>query len=179
VRNVGGGSLKVTAAARGAQLSALSFPEGTTLNVPAYGTVSLSVAVNAAGLANGSYEARVALTSNGGNTEVLVKFQVGATQDKDAVIAFAYVDAAGEWQVEDEGVALVPASGGYAYSLQLTPRTYYALATIDDDGDNEFFEDGERVGFWRDATSVEPILLSEDQTVSGVNFTLVPYRAEE
>jgi serine protease len=179
VRNVGGGSLRVTAAARGAQLSALSFPEGTTLNVPAYGSASLAVAVNTAGLANGSYEARVALSSTGGNTEVLVKFQVGATQDKDAVIAFAYVDAAGKWKVEDEGVALVPASGGYAYSLQLTPRTYYALATIDDDGDNEFFEDGERVGFWRDATNVEPILVSEAQTVSGISFTLVPYRAEE
>jgi serine protease len=180
VRNVGGGSLKVTAAARGAQLSALSFPEGNTLTLSAYASDSLAVAVNTAGLANGNYEARVALSgSNGDSTEVLVKFQVGTTQDKDAVIAFAYLDDAGEWQVDDEAVALVPSSGGYAYSLSLTPRTYFALATIDDDGDNEFFEDGERVGFWRDATEVEPILLLEDQTVSGINFTLVPYRSDE
>ncbi|WP_257455026.1 S8 family peptidase [Archangium lipolyticum] len=180
VRNVGGGTLTVTAAARGSQLSALSFPEGNRLTLPAYASDALPVAVNTAGLANGNYEARIALTgSNGESTEVLVKIQVGTTQDKDAVIAFAYVDDAGEWQVDDEGVALVPASGGYAYSVDLTPRTYFALATIDDDGDNEFFEDGERVGFWRDATNIEPILLLEDDTVSGVSFTLVPYRSEE
>ncbi len=93
--------------------------------------------------------------------------------------AFAYVDSAGKWQVDEEGVALVPASGGYAYSLKLTPRTYYALATINEDGDEEYFEEGERVGFWRDATTVEPIPLSKDQMVSGINFTLVPYTSEE
>ncbi|MGZ3457783.1 MAG: S8 family serine peptidase, partial [Archangium sp.] len=180
VRNEGGGSLQVTATAKGAQAAALSFPNGNTLTLLAYKAAPLTVAVNTAGLANGSYAAQVHLEGNNGDSaDVLVKFQVGSTQDKDAVIAFAYQDAAGKWQVDDDSVAVVPASGGYAYSMKLTPRTYYALATIDEDGDNQFFEDGERVGFWRDATNVEPIPLAVNQTVNGVSFALVPYQSTD
>lgn len=180
VRNVGGGSLQVTATAKGPQARALSFPSGNTLSLAAYGSRALAVAVNTSGLANGSYVAQVGLTANTGESaEVLVKFQVGSTQDKDAVVAFAYQDEAGEWQVDEEGVAVVPASGGYAYSVNLTPRTYYVLATIDDDGDEEFFEDGERVGFWRDATTIETVPVVLGETVEGVSFTLVPYRSED
>ncbi|MFY0523318.1 S8 family serine peptidase [Archangium gephyra] len=180
VRNLGGGTLQVTAKALGTLASALSFPAGTTVSLSAYGSKSLPLAVNAAGLAHGDYLAQVSLTGdNGDSASVLVKLRVGASQDKDAVIAFAYQDLFGEWQVDEEAVALVPASGGYAYSLKLTPRTYYALATIDDDGDEAYFEEGERVGFWRDATSIEPIVLTASQTVGNISFTLAPYQTGE
>jgi serine protease len=180
VRNVGGGSLHVTATASGTKASALSFPKGNTLDLTAYGAQSLAVAVNTTGLATGSYSAQVSLTATNGNSaDVLVKFQVGSAQDKDAIIAFAYQDAQGEWQVDDDAVALASASKGYAYSLPLVPHTYFALATIDEDGDNQLFEDGERVGFWRDTTSIEPIPLEANETVSNVSFTLVPYQSEE
>lgn len=179
VRNLGGSTLRVTAAASGTKASALSFPSGGTLDVGPYGSKPLSVAVNTSGLAAGSYQAQVSLTSSAGSADVLVKIQVGSANDKDAIIAFAYQDAQGEWQVDDDAVALVSASKGYAYSLSLPPHTYFALATIDEDGDNNLFEDGERVGFWRDTTSIEAIPLAVNQTVSNVSFTLVPYQSED
>ncbi|HSP77338.1 MAG TPA: S8 family serine peptidase, partial [Myxococcaceae bacterium] len=179
VRNVGGGTLQVTATAQGTNKGALSFPGGATLNVPAYGSSSLAVAFNGAGFASGDYSAQVSLSGdNGQSVQVLVKFRVGSVLDKDAVIAFAYQDSLGEWQVDEDAVTLVPASGGYQYSLQLPPGTYFALATIDEDGDGDFFEVGERVGFWRDPTNVEPIELQAQKTVREVSFTLLPYQGD-
>jgi serine protease len=175
VRNLGGGSLKVSATASGAHASALSFPSGNAVTVSAYGSASLPVAVNTAGLSRGEYPARLTLTGgNGESATVEVRIQVGSLEDKDVILAFFFEDANGELDLEEEGVALVSASSGYAYSLKLSPRTYYALATIDEDGDDEFFEDGERVGAWRDPANIEPIAVRVGQKVSGISFALVP-----
>lgn len=180
VRNTGGGTLQVSAKVSGAQASAVSL-SSATLSIPAYKSTVLSVTVNPGSLANGTYAATLTLTATTGTgtADVLVKFRVGATLDKDAVIAFAYKDASGEWQVDDDGVGLVSAGGGYSYKISLKPRTYYALATIDDDGDNQFFEDGERVGFWRDATEIDPIDVKDGQTVGDVSFSLIPYKSTD
>ncbi|AKJ00438.1 serine protease [Archangium gephyra] len=180
VRNLGGGTLQASASVTGAQASSVSL-SSRTLSIPAYGSVPLTVSVNPGSLPNGSYVAQLSLraTTGTGSADVLVKFRVGASLDKDAVIAFAYKTLLGEWKVDDEGVALVPAARGYAYSISLPPRTYFALATIDDDGDNEFFEEGERVGFWRDATAFEALDVKRDQAIRDVSFTLVPYRPVE
>lgn len=175
VRNLGGGSLKVTAKASGAYASALSFPSGNTVTMSAYRSASLLVAVNASGLSRGEYPAQLTLTGdNGQSATVAVKIQVGSLEDKDIVLAFFFEDAAGELDLEEEGLALVPASSGYSYSMKLTPRTYLAIATIDEDGDEEFFEDGERVGAWRDPANIEPIEVKVSQTVNGINFALTP-----
>jgi serine protease len=175
VRNLGGGSLKVSATASGTYASALSFPSGNAVTVSAYGSASLPVAVNTAGLSRGEYPARLTLTGgNGESATVEVRIQVGSLEDKDVILAFFFEDANGELDLEEEGVALVPASSGYAYSLKLSPRTYYALATIDEDGDEEFFEDGERVGAWRDPANIDPIVVRVGQKVSGISFALVP-----
>jgi serine protease len=177
VRNLGGGTLRVTATTQGTSRSALSFPSGSVVSVSAYGSSSLAVALNTSGMSNGDYTAQVRLAGDNGQTvDVLVKFRVGSIQDKDAIIAFLYKDSAGEWQLDDDAVELVPASTGYAYSMKLPPRTYYAVATIDEDGDGEFFEKGERVGFWRDITNIEPIAVEADQTVRNISFTLLPYQ---
>ncbi|HYO70162.1 MAG TPA: S8 family serine peptidase, partial [Archangium sp.] len=180
VRNLGGGTLQASASVTGAQASSVSL-SSRTLSIPAYGSVPLSVSVNPGTLPNGSYVAQLSLraTTGRGSADVLVKFRVGATQDKDAVIAFAYKTLLGEWKVDDAGVALVSAARGYAYSISLPPQTYFALATIDDDGDNEFFEEGERVGFWRDATAFESLHVKQEQVLKNVSFTLVPYRSVE
>jgi serine protease len=178
VRNVGGGTLQVTATVSGAQSSAVSLST-RSLSVPAYQSVPITVTVNPGSLANGSYVAQLALASSVGSAEVLVKFRVGATQDKDAVIAFLYKDALGEWQLDDEdGAWLVPAQGNYSYSVSLKPRTYYVLASIDDTGDGKFFEDGDRVGVWRDFTEMEPLEVKKSQTVQNISFALVPYKVE-
>ncbi len=180
VRNVGGGTLSVSASVSGPQASSVSI-SNASLSIPAYKSAPLTVSINPGALPNGDYSAQVSLsTTSAGSATVLVKFRVGASaQDKDAVIAFAYEDALGEIQVDDDGVALVSAASGYSYSVPVTPRSYFVLATIDDDGDQKFFEAGERVGFWRDATQVETLDVKEDQTVKGVSFSLVPYKPTE
>ncbi|OJH37234.1 S8 family peptidase [Cystobacter ferrugineus] len=175
VRNLGGGSLKVTVKASGTYASALSFPSGNTVTVSAYRSVALPVAVNTGNLSRGEYPAQLTLTGdNGQSATVAVKIQVGSIEDKDIILAFFFEDAAGELDLEEEGLTLVSSSSGYSYSMKLTPRTYYAIATIDEDGDEEFFEDGERLGAWRDSANIEPIEVSASRTVSGINFALTP-----
>ncbi|WP_224243083.1 S8 family peptidase [Hyalangium gracile] len=178
--NLGGGSLRVTAAKSGAQAAAVSLPN-PTVTVAEFGTEVLEVSVNTGGLANGDYSAILTLTgtnaSNGaaaGTATVSVKIRVGAAADLDAFIAFAYQDSQGAWKIEDEAAGVVKASSSYQYFIDLPPKTYYTIATIDDDQDGEFFEDGERTGFWRNVDDFEPIPLTVQQVVSNISYDLVP-----
>ncbi|GMT97457.1 hypothetical protein KH5H1_15760 [Corallococcus caeni] len=180
VRNNGGGTLQVGVTVSGTNASAVSV-SSSSLSIPAYKSGSLNVSVTPGALPAGSYVAQIDLAgaSGAGNAQVLVKFRVGATDDKDAYIAFAYLDAAGEVQIDDEGIAPVSASGGYNYSLKMTPRDYLVLASIDDTGDGKYFEDGDRVGFWRDTTQVETVTVTKSKTTSDISFTLVPYQSDD
>jgi serine protease len=139
------------------------------------------VVVNTGGLANGEYSATLNFTGTNatsgvaaGTATVAVKIRVGAVADQNAYIAFAYQDTQGEWHVDKDGVGEVPASGGYQYSIDLPAKTYFTLATIDDDNDGEFFEDGERTGFWRNVDDFEPITLAAKQVLTGISYDLVP-----
>lgn len=180
VRNNGGGVLQVSVAVSGTNASAVSV-SSNSLSIPAYKSAPLNVSVNPGSLAPGSYVAQVDLAgaSGAGNAQVLVKFRVGATDEKDAVIGFAYLDAAGEVQVDDDGIAQVSAAGGYNYNVKLTPHDYLVLASIDDTGEGGYFDDGDRVGFWRDTTQVETVPVTKGQTTSGISFTLVPYQSDD
>jgi serine protease len=180
ISNLGSGSLRVTAAKTGPQAAAVSFTNAT-VTVPAFATQPLEVTVNTAGLANGDYAATITLTgtnaSSGaaaGTATVSVNIRVGASEGLDAVIAFAYQDANKEWQVDTDAIGDVRASFNYQYSIDLLPKTYYTLATIDDDKDGEFFEDGERTGFWRNVDDFEPITLAVQQTITNISYDLVP-----
>jgi serine protease len=180
VSNVGGsqgGVPTVTASVSGPQAGNVSFPSGPTVSVPAFGKASLDVAVSTAGLANGTYTVPLTLTGSGssGTATVTLEIRVGTTQDLDAVIAFVWQDElTGEWQVEDDTLTVAPAARNYAYSIKLEPRTYYALATIDDDQDEQYFEEGERTGFWRNLDDFEAIELSARETITGISFDLLP-----
>ncbi|NTX06135.1 S8 family peptidase [Myxococcus sp. CA040A] len=178
--NVGGrqgGDLVVTATVSGAQQSAVSFPGGSTKTVPAYGSTTLDVAVNTAGLADGDYVVNLNLAGSGaaGSATVAVKIGVGTSDDLDAIVAFVWQNAlTGEWEAAEEAITVARASRGYAYSLELEPRTYYALATIDDDEDGDLFEDGERTGFWRNVDSFEPLDVEAGDSTPGISFDLLP-----
>ncbi|RKH09857.1 peptidase S8 [Corallococcus praedator] len=180
VRNNGGGTLQVSVAVSGANASAVSV-SSTSLSIAAYKSATLNVSVNPGSLAAGSYVAQLDLTgaSGAGTAQVLVKFRVGATSGKDAVIAFAYLDAAGEVQIDDDGIGTVSGSGGYSYTTKLTPHEYLVLASIDDTGEGEYFDDGDRVGFWRDTTQVETVEVTKGTKTTGISFTLVPYQSDE
>jgi serine protease len=178
--NLGAGSLRVAVAKSGPQASAVSLPTDT-VTVPAFGTKPLVVAVSTAGLADGEYSATLTLTGRNeatgaaaGTATVAVRIRVGVEADRDAVIIFAWQDEQKKWQLQEEAAAVVPASSGYQYSIELPPRTYHAVAGIDDDGDGKFFEDGERTGFWRNVDDFEPIPLEVKQMVTGISFDLVP-----
>lgn len=180
ISNLGGGSLKVSAAKSGAQQAALTVPT-TSVTIGAFGTQTMDVSVNTGGLANGDYSATLTLTGTdagtnaaAGSATVAVKIHVGPSVDQDAFIAFAYQDSAGEWHVDDDAVGVVPASSNYQYTIDLKAKTYFTLATIDDDNDGEFFEDGERTGFWRNVDDFEPISVVVQQTVPGISYDLVP-----
>lgn len=182
VSNVGGnqgGDLTVTASVSGTQAGAVSFPGGATVTVPAFGSAGINVAVNTAGLPDGDYTVTLDLAGSHaagpvGSASVAVKISVGTTQDLDAIIAFVWRDEAGEWQVSEEAITTARAAANYAYSIKLVPRTYYSLATIDDDQDGELFEEGERSGFWRNLDNFEPLALGDGQTLDGVSYDLVP-----
>ncbi|MCP3164919.1 S8 family peptidase [Myxococcus qinghaiensis] len=178
--NVGGsqgGNLVVTATVSGPQQSAVSFPGGSTKTVPAFGSTALDVAVNTAGLTDGDYVVTLNLVGSGaaGSATVALKIGVGSSDDLDAVVAFVWQDAvSGDWEAADEAITVARASRGYAYSLALAPRTYYVLATIDDDEDGELFEDGERTGFWRNIDSFEPLDVETGASTPGISFDLLP-----
>ncbi|RKG89851.1 S8 family serine peptidase [Corallococcus terminator] len=180
VRNNGGGTLQVSVAVSGTNASAVSV-SASTLSIAAYRSAELNVTVNPGSLAAGSYVAQIDLTgaSGAGTAQVLVKFRVGATSGKDAVIAFAYLDAAGEVQIDDDGIGTVSGSGGYEYTTKLTPHEYLVLASIDDTGEGEYFDDGDRVGFWRDTTQVETVEVIKGKKNTDISFTLVPYQSDE
>lgn len=180
ISNLGSGSLQVAATKSGPQATAVSLTS-SSVTVPAFGTGVLEVSVSTGGLANGDYAASINLVgtnpANGadaGSATVSVKIRVGAATDLDAFIAFAYQDATGTWKVDDKAAVVAKASAGYQYSIDLAPKTYYTIATIDDDQDGEFFEDGERTGFWRNVDDFEPIPLVAQQVVTGISYDLVP-----
>ncbi len=175
ISNLGGGTLQASVAVSGPQASAVSLSP-SAVSVPAYGSDAVTVTVNAAGLANGEYSATLTVTSatGAGNATVTVRIRVGAREDKDAFIGFAWQDRTGEWQVDDAAVAEVRVARNYQYAIDLVPHEYYALATIDDDEDGTFFEDTDRSGFWRNVDAFEGIPLEAGQTVTGIDFDLVP-----
>ncbi|MFP2909754.1 S8 family serine peptidase [Pyxidicoccus sp. 3LFB2] len=182
LNNVGGragGELLVTATASGPEAGRVTFPAGATVTVPAFGSATLSVTVDATGLADGDYVVTLNLAgSNGagavGSATVEVKISVGFTQDLDAIVAFVWQDAAGEWQAAAEAITFARASANYTYSINLVPRTYYSLATIDDDQDGDIFEESERTGFWRNLDSFEPLELEDGRTLENISYDLVP-----
>ncbi|MBJ6766129.1 S8 family peptidase [Myxococcaceae bacterium JPH2] len=175
VYNEGGGELQVTASADGALASHLSFPKGDSVTVPALSARALSIAVTTSGLAAGDYSVPLVLSSEGGSVPVTVKLRVGARSAQDAIVVLAYQDAQGNWRSSPELTTVASAASGYRYALTVPAGTYVVTAAIDDNQDGTLFEEGERVGIWRNRDSVEPVTIRDGQTVLGIDFDLVPF----
>ncbi|WP_164018469.1 S8 family serine peptidase [Pyxidicoccus trucidator] len=175
VYNEGGGELLVTASVAGPQAAQVAFPGGNTLLVPALSARPLQVAVTLAGLPPGDYTVPLTLASAQGTDTVALRLRVGAPSERDALVVFVYQDSLGEWHTAPELATVAPAADAYRYAIDLPPRTYYATAAIDDNQNGQYFEDGERIGFWRNQDSVEPIVVRAGEVVPGIDFDLVPY----
>jgi serine protease len=172
--NTGAAALTVTATAGGTQAIRVSFPKGASATLSAGGTGSLLVAFDASGLAVGDYDATVALDAGAaGNADVGVHVRVAAQGDgKKGVVAAVYQDAKGEWQVgggvEFKSLARIPFS-----IADLPPRDYYVAAAVDDNGNGDFFEDGERFGLYRSVDAAAAVTVRAGQTSSGIDFALL------
>ncbi len=176
VTNLGGQALNVTVAASGGNAGRLSFPGGTTLTLAAGQSGELTVSANATGLADGLHPATIEVTSNGGNATVNARIRAGASLgNKSATLALVYQDAQGEWQAAGGGE--VTPGQSFAYKFEVPAGKYYAIAAVDDNGNGEFFDEGERVGLFRNMDSPEEIEVTNGQTTGKIDFALVPVGA--
>ncbi len=171
--NLGGAALTVSAAVSGAPADRISFPDGNSVQVAAGQGGALRIRVDLSGLAAGTHQATLSLTSNGGNAQVPVRIRVGATQEKDAAVLAVYLDGE-EWKVGGE--AWARAAKGHTYDLNTGPGVFFVLAAVDDDGDDEWFEDGERVGFWPTTSAPEFLEVPANTRIVEADFTLVPFK---
>jgi serine protease len=176
INNAGGADLRVSVAAGGAAGSKLSFPAGSTYTVPPGKSANLLIAANASGLPQGISLATVSVTSNGGNATITVRINVGAAAaNKEAVLAIVYQDSQGKWQAAGGGKVLP--SSNYQYSFQVDPGTYYVVAAVDERGNGQFFEPGDRVGFYKSIDGIVPVTATAWQTTSGIDFALIPFKS--
>lgn len=175
--NTGGQALSVSVAASGAAGSSLSFPAGTTVSIPAGSAAAIQVTANTSGLSAGNHAAVVSLSSSGGSAQVAVTVKAGAaTVDKDAVLALAYFDEnTMQWTAQNGGT--VSAASNYAYTFDATPGAYWVVAGVDEDGDGEFFEEGERSGIYPTMDSPTEVTLTSGAQVSNVDFALIPFKS--
>jgi serine protease len=132
--------------------------------------------VDPAGLPAGTLNAVVRFTAGTEQAEVNVQVRSSAQAEQATVIvAAAYEDENGEWQVGG-GAELAPSSG-YAYVFESVPGPMFVLAGVDEDGDGEFFEPGERVGFYKSLDAPEQVVVVAGRRVTGVDFSLFPLAA--
>jgi serine protease len=176
VVNTGGASLSLTATATGTHASALGFSGGNLLTLPGGQSGVLKVRADLAALPTGTHQVTVSLASDAGNGQVAVRMRAGAAQDKDAIVVAVYQDGE-DWKAG--GDTMARASAGHRYDLNLTPGTYFVVAAVDEDGDGEFFEEGEPVGIFPLTSSPEPIEVPENTRMTGADFALIPYKSIE
>ncbi len=174
VSNRGGGTLTVQTAANGELASRITFPSGATRVLGAAQADAIEVAAETSGLSDGLYSVNVNFdASTAGAVAVRVSFRVGtAAEGKQGFIAALYLDDADEWQVGD-GVGFVSAPTVDYRISGLEPREYYLLAGVDDNGNGELFDDGERMGIYLNLDSPQPVELFAGKVTEGVDFALV------
>ncbi len=175
IANVGGGQLEVTATATGEHASRLRFPDGRSKSLAAAQADVIAVEVDGSGLDNGDYASDVTLDAGAaGRVAVRVNFKVGVNlAGKPVVIGVVYEDGNGEWQAPAALEANVRQAVDYRVT-GLEPRDdYYVLAGVDEDGDGEYFEEGERFGMYKSAQAPVAIEVQVGKITSGVDFAVI------
>jgi len=175
VANIGGQALTVRATASGPLASRLTFTGGQSKTLQPAAMDVFSVQVDPSGLAAGDHGVNVELDAGtAGTATVRVAFRIGAAGPVRATyVAALYLDEQDEWQV---GGAVKLDSGVVAdYELtDLEPREdYVVLAGVDDDGNGEPFDDGERFGFWRNLDAPELVEVTAGEVTKGIDFAVV------
>ncbi len=170
--NTGGMSLNVQIGSSGDASSRLGASR-TMVTVAPGGSESVTLTADLSGLAMGSTTSgQLDLTSNGGAATVNVRLRVVAAATRAAAIGLVFQDQQGMWQVAKEVEAPAP---GFAFSLSVTPGTYFLIGIQDANGNN-MFEDNEPIGLWPSLDSPKALALSAGQSMTGLTFTLAPQK---
>ncbi len=174
ISNIGGQTLTVSLGASGAAGPAVQSESGWKLQLAPGKSGTFQLTVDAAKLTTGDTRGVLNLTSNGGNESVALTARVGggAESQQPAIVAALYQDAAGEWQVG--GAAFSEPSSGHAWSFELEPGSYFLVAAIDSDGDEEYFEETEPLGFYKSIDNALPVTVTSGQRLEGLSFAVLP-----
>jgi serine protease len=162
--NSGGGTLSVTAVT-----PSVSWITATRGTVDANGVGAYSIRVTRTGMADGTYSAQIAVTSNGGTVNVPVVVQVRATVVPSNA-GFHYVLLIDSVSGETKYELRVAASNGF-YSYRFTnvdSGTYELFAGTDSDNDDIICDDGEACGAY--LTLEQPTLVTVDRDRSLSDF---------
>ena len=175
VTNGGGGFLTVTNLDVSTQsgdpwLSAASIGPGD----PGRNVLGIGVTVDRAGLTAGGYSGRVEVESSGGNQTLQVLMTVGSTAPvtPDAPIYVLAIDAATYETVEE--IVLSPGGGSDFVFPELPPGVYVLAAGTDLDDDGLICDEGEWCGMYPVASEPVPMVLSDGDDRSGIEFLVAP-----
>lgn len=176
VFNGGGGQLHFQAAIDGAAAASLKVTGGASGTLAAGGAAAVTVSANRSGLANGTYQASLLVTSDGGQARASLVFIVGAVAASDVgqvVVGAVQLDSSKNLIEGGEGSATL--AGSYRYRFLSKPGNWYLVAIADRNGNNQL-DQGDYWGFYRSLDNpVQLTVASSDQ--AGLDFGLVPYSA--
>ena len=172
--DTGGDTLNVDLAATGTRPDLLTL-SALTVTLTGNQSKSVQVTANTSALAPGTYSATLHLTPSVG-AALDVAVTIGVTPpltDKQALYALMKALPDGGFEVAAAGYILPPS--GYKYSITVDAGTFLAIAAVDDNGNGQYFDPGERVGFYRNTDDLEPLEVKVGQETPGISFNLIPY----
>ena len=165
VFNLGGGTLRV-------QTPTVVTESGGNWLAAELSGEDLTVSVDRSGLANGSYQGRVELASNGGNGMVEVRVQKGVDESSDiGDILVLALDSRTLNSVSQSDDATF--TGGYQYQIFPFPSgSYLILAGTDNDMDGFICDEGEFCGTFPVSNQPLPVNVEAGLDTSGIDFTV-------
>ena len=139
----------------------------------------LTVSVDRSGLADGKYQGRVDLTSNGGNGTVEVQMQVGVDESSNiGDILVLALDSRTLNSVSQSDDATF--TGGYQYQVFPFPSgSYLILAGTDNDHDGFICDAGEFCGTFPVSNQPVPVTVEAGLDTSGIDFTVAVEEGEQ
>ena len=166
VSNLGGGTLEV-------QTSVAETDSGGNWLAAELTGEDLEVTVDRSGLADGRYEGRIQLSSNGGNGTVEVKMQVGV--DESSNIGDIFVLAIDPRTLEVAGQSSGPAMFEFGYEYEMSPfpsGDYLILGGTDNDDDGFICDEGEFCGTFPVSNQPVPVTVEPGVDTPGIDFTV-------
>ena len=165
VFNLGGGTLRV-------QTPTVVTESGGNWLAAELSGEDLTVSVDRSGLADGSYQGRVELASNGGNGMVEVRVQKGVDESSDiGDILVLALDSRTLNSVSQSDDATF--TGGYQYQIFPFPSgSYLILAGTDNDMDGFICDEGEFCGTFPVSNQPLPVNVEAGLDTSGIDFTV-------